>query len=183
MPPHYCGRSQILQIRRHLADDQLESFTITPTDSSDDSDMDKDTDTGSLTGTLPAVIDKKYNADDIHQDIQVFVLFSWYSFLHFYMFCDSISVCSVVLSVRNNVSASILYTHDGLEVNLFMHHSSRPELPPLHQAYFFLTHFLFHHPLHVSATFPERSHCTMGENSPVFATTVGLLLTLLADVE
>lgn len=118
MPPHYCGWSQILQIRRHLADDQLERFTITLTDSSDNSDMDRDTDTGSLTGTLPAVIDKQYNADDVHQDIQVLVLFSWYSFLlDFYMFCDSICVCSIVLSVCNKVSASILHT-DGLEVNL-----------------------------------------------------------------
>jgi hypothetical protein len=31
--------------------------------------MDKDTDNGSLTGTLPAVIDKQDNADDVHQDI------------------------------------------------------------------------------------------------------------------
>jgi hypothetical protein len=67
MPSHYCGWSQILQIRAHLADNQLERITISPTDGSDDSD--KDTDTDSLTGTLPALIDKQEYADDVHQDI------------------------------------------------------------------------------------------------------------------
>jgi hypothetical protein len=58
-----CFRSE------HLADEQLEKFTISPKNSSDDSDTDKDTDTSSPTGTLPAVTDKQDNADDVHQDI------------------------------------------------------------------------------------------------------------------
>lgn len=89
-------------------------------------------------------------------------------------------VRSIVLSMCENVNASILHT-DGLEINLFMHYSSMPELLPLHPVYFFLAHFLLLHSLRVPATFPELSYRTMGQNLPVLAITLGLLLTLLAD--
>jgi hypothetical protein len=43
--------------------------------------MGKDTKTGSPTGTPPAVADKQDNADDVHKDIYILILFSWHSFL------------------------------------------------------------------------------------------------------
>jgi transposase len=65
---------------KYFESKQLETFTINPNNSSDTTDPDKDTSTGSLSETLPAVIDEEDDSDDVHQDIYVLALFSWYLF-------------------------------------------------------------------------------------------------------
>jgi hypothetical protein len=54
---------------KYFESEQLERFTVNPNNSSDAIDTDKDTNTGSLSETLPAVIDKEDDDDDVHQDI------------------------------------------------------------------------------------------------------------------
>jgi hypothetical protein len=65
---------------KHPESEQLDRFIINPNNSSNAIGTDKDTSTGSLSETLPAIIDDKDDADGVHQDIYVLAIFNWYLF-------------------------------------------------------------------------------------------------------